>query len=140
MIKTAEDLLNESLCEYNSRSQVMCEYAKRYNLDILEPRTNELYIDIDNEGQYKAFQAQLEWLGDFLPGVEITRNTPSMSGLPKRHIVLQLPNGAPLIERCALQLVLGGDPLHARLCLMRALIGDEYPIVFFEKKEEEENE
>ena len=113
------------------------EAADELGLDVVLPNPNQLQLDIDSEEQYRSFLLNLRTLErdtnvTFGP---FTR-TPSKSGFPKCHITLTTTDGKPMDvwKRIALQFYLQSDPVREGLNCKRVLLGDPYPIAFFEVK------
>jgi hypothetical protein len=128
---------------YDSRqnTQKLAEYANANGLEIVIPGPKELFIDLDSEQGYELFKNQLEVLQQFVEAV-ITRDEPSRSGLPHRHIVVNVTvsknegtNGVPSEpEKMALQTMLGSDRRCEILRYMRWRQHDPHPTLFLEKR------
>lgn len=120
---------------YSIQSAAAFEQAGREGKVVKLPEPNELFIDIDSEADYLFFLEQLARIQQF-DFAFISSDTPSSSGLPKRHIVVDLPFDLTTVQRIAWQAALGSDRVREILGLVRANIGDPYPTLFLEKKPE----
>jgi hypothetical protein len=109
--------------------------AEELNMDVVLPTEYQLQLDIDTEEQFEKFNKNLEHLGnDTQIYPEDVKINPSKSGLPKRHVTLTFQFEMGVWQRIALQYYLQSDPVREGLNAMRVLLGDPYPIAFFEKK------
>ena len=116
-------------------SEFAYKEAKAQGLVVATPGPQELFIDIDSDEEFAAFQINLELFMRYFPA-EVTRETPSRNGLPGRHIVVQVKTpGTNLtaLERILLQSLLGSDPKREILSYVRVSNGDPTPTLFFEK-------
>jgi len=104
------------------------------NLDVVLPEPYDLFVDIDNEAAYKQFDKGMDFVIKHFNG-RIIKNTPSRSGLPKRHIIVRLGGHVADAERIALQAALGSDPVREILGIVRVQHKDPHPTLFLEKKE-----
>jgi hypothetical protein len=105
-------------------------------LEVVYPQGNQLFIDIDNEHNYRLFNNQLSLVQKFI-GYADRKETPSKSGHAwKMHITLTFgPNIAfTAIERLALQAMLGSDRVREILGYIEYKNGDPTPVLFLEKK------
>lgn len=105
------------------------EAAKRLGLVVRLPQPKELFLDIDSKEDYTHFTNMVA----LLPGVETWVKTPSKSGYPKCHIVVNMSRPIRADERILLQACLGSDRKHELLSYLRHCDGNESPSVFFEK-------
>jgi len=129
--------------------------ARKSGLRIVEPRPNELQLDIDSIGLLTFHQMQ--W--DILEKAGITKGWKKTIRKSKRggehvHITIQMDQfwaqrtiqvpshgdtfdrfRAEQITRVLLQVILGSDPRREAFNLCRVLNGNKYPIVFFENVE-----
>lgn len=119
--------------EYNIHSSMAYEEAYRDGKEVKLPEDTELFVDIDSEENYQLFLAQIEKLREFSEAI-IVSDTPSSSGLPRRHIVVEMGRYLKPIERIALQTVLGSDPLRELFGIVRVWMNDPTPTLFLEKK------
>ena len=104
------------------------------------PQINEILIDIDSEEQYLEFSRRITELvrDERIPyGFSITRIEPSKSGLPHRHIHVEMfqNDGKPVVlgewQRICLQFALGSDRIKELLRTYRVLAGISKPTVLF---------
>jgi hypothetical protein len=105
---------------------------------VVFPADNELQVDIDSDEQYAAFNKSwpifcrdTQHYALEFPG---KRETPSRSGLPRRHITVTLPFEVTPEQRIAWQAALGSDPVRELLSMLRLQRGDEHPTLFVEAK------
>lgn len=101
---------------------------------IIFPKKDELLLDLDTEEQFGALPEKVDMLGQMWRAeAVITRAVPSNSGLPHRHVTVQVPgcvfNDA---TRAGLQMFLGSDPVREALCFKRIDEGVDNPTVFVE--------
>lgn len=129
MITEASQLDN-----YNIQSAAAFEQAGREGREVVLPKPNQLFIDIDSEAGFALFMAQIERLRQF--EFAYMTITPSASGFPNRHIVVDLDRDLADTERIAFQAAMGGDPIRELLGLIRISHGDPHPTLFLEAKTE----
>lgn len=112
------------------------EAAARLGMIMIEPKPNELFVDIDSEESYTEFHKRIEDLKRFFH-MEYKEKI-SKSGLPHQHITVSLfhKTGEPYkvdpYLRILLQHVLGSDRVREILSTYRILSGVENPTRFFE--------
>jgi len=96
-----------------------------------------LQIDIDGEIDYSHFLKASEIL---LPAMRYNEVlvSESKSGMPHRHITITLNKAMDVWQRIALQLCFGSHITRETLNSYRVLIGNECPIVFFEKDKKDQ--
>jgi len=108
------------------------ENAENAGCDIIYPRNNELQIDINSDDEYDRFEAALANMPENF--VKSVYETVSISGLPHRHITVQVSFGGYTdLEKIALQFMLGSDYLRESLSVLKDLYGVDKPTCFFEK-------
>lgn len=108
------------------------EEAKNYGLVAVHPCHDELQVDLDTEADYVVFQKRLCTFQKHVPIVQVRVN-PSKSGLPHRHITVQLEeNIESHWQRIAMQAVLGSDGNREMFNVIRTHGGGNAPSVFFE--------
>jgi hypothetical protein len=110
------------------------EQAKAKGCRVVEPASNELFIDIDSEVDYAYFQKQIKRIEVRWPCA--WRATGSPSGKPGRYHVRVVFEGDRRLDhwqRIALQAVLGSDRVRELISVQRLLDGDATPTLFFEK-------
>lgn len=127
-IITEEYELNETREEFLSR-------MINSGFVVIEPKDNELFIDIDNDEQYQMFNKNFEILQREYKPAQILYDKPSKSGLPRRHIIIQMPWRLRDIERIAWQGALGSDPTRELISCIRLKRNIIKPIIFIEKPE-----
>jgi hypothetical protein len=121
---------SRQLDSYNIQSVSAFEEAERTGKQVVLPKPNQLFIDIDNEASFTLFTAQLGRLRQYeYASLQVT---PSASGLPNRHIVVGLNRDLTDTERIAFQAAMGSDPIRELLGLIRVSHGDQYPTLFLE--------
>lgn len=99
--------------------------AEEFNCKVILPKSDQLQIDIDCEQQYNFFRGRLADLEDMdILHVKETEETPSKSGLPKRHITLTCDRNFSESERIAIQFALGSDIIRETLNTLRLLASD----------------
>jgi hypothetical protein len=116
------------------RKQVNIENAKRDGLRIVEPKRNEIQIDLDGAKAIHVYARQYM----FLEREGVTkgwreRMTVSKSGGSHMHVTITTPHNMDDVTRCAYAAVLGDDMKRAAFNLARVIKGTKYPIVFFER-------
>jgi hypothetical protein len=128
------------------------ERAIKNGLRIIEPKPNQLQLDIDSIGLLTFHEMQYS----ILEKAGITKGWKKRIAKSKRggshlHITITSPEyfgvgicaDSPLdpvvnaILRVALAVILGSDPKREAFNLCRVLKGNKYPIVFFEKQKED---
>lgn len=110
--------------------------AENLNMKIVYPNANQLQLDIDSKEGYIQFNHILQSIKDSLDMEISFTQTVSKTGLPHKHVTVNLPyNLHSDFERIALQLILGSDLKREILNLLRIIDGQEAPICFFEPKE-----
>lgn len=116
---------NEEREQYISR-------MKKEGYEVVYPKDNELFIDIDSEDDLQLFRDQYEI---FHRDYKVTsmQMRESRNGLPGRHVIVTLPFFVTDIERIAYQAALGSDPVRELLSLRRLKDEDDHPTLFVEK-------
>ena len=109
--------------------------AQKHNLVIVEPKPNELQLDLDSDRAIKAYGAQYNILkrGGLTKGWRCKMRT-SKSGKTRVHITITMPKRIDDLRRVAFQACLGSDLKREAFNLCRVINGNKYPIVFFEKE------
>jgi len=108
--------------------------ARKNGLRVVEPKRNELQIDIDGSAELAIFRQQ--W--SILEKAGITKTwafSISPSKRPGKFHVTVTIQGCDItnINRVCLQAILGSDIRREAFNLCRVLNGNKYPIVFFER-------
>lgn len=111
------------------------ERMKKAGFIVVEPKSNELFIDIDSDEQYQSFEKNFQVLQREYKSVHVSYDKPSKSGLPRRHIIVQMPWRLRDIERIAWQGALGSDPMRELISCIRLKRDCPKPIIFIEKPE-----
>jgi hypothetical protein len=107
---------------------------KTKGLKIVYPKNNELFIDIDTEKQWLDFQERMVVYTNHFGNDHTYKVSPSISGLPHRHIVVTLPFEINDIMRIALQAVLGSSPSRECMSIYKLLDDDlQHPTLFMER-------
>jgi hypothetical protein len=120
--------------------------AAELGLEIITPKPNELFLDIDDAESLTLFHEMLPILKQMY-AVETVFIKPSKSGGEKKHVTVVLGDGVSSPEltteqRILLQAVLGSDRKRELLSYKRLVTGarpDEYVTVFFELPKESED-
>jgi hypothetical protein len=95
---------------------------------IVMPGMTELLIDIDSEEAFNTFKERFVRLKCEERFKQATAKWKvSKSGLPHRHIIVDLKVRISTSKRIALQAILGSDPIREMLSLFRLSNGDPYP-------------
>lgn len=116
-------------------SELAYKQADEENLQVVLPKSNQLFVDIDNEIQYATFERNFRTLEEFYE-VKNAKETPSKSGQPGRcHITVTLLEDIDSRERLLLQAFLGSDLKREFLGLQRVKTNDPAPTLFLEKKD-----
>lgn len=117
---------NENIRRINS--------TRKRGLRIVEPRANEIQIDLDNARALRVYARQyflLEQHGITTGWRE--RMTTSKSGGSRVHVTITIPKGIDNVKRVAFQAILGSDLKREAFNLCRVIKRNRYPIVFFER-------
>lgn len=110
--------------------------AKARGCIVVEPKDNELFVDIDREEDMTVFRTNLGWLEGLVVGYDVKPSTSGKAG--RYHIVVRLSRPVrDVYERIGLQAILGSDRLREVLSWRNAVHNSGRPTVFFEKKPEE---
>lgn len=108
--------------------------AAERNLEVRIPRSNELFVDIDNARDYSRFKVLVEMLGQVEP-IQQWSESSSASGGEHRHIVVTLVRHVTNFERIALQAMLASDLKREILSYQQYKNKNTlYPTLFFEPK------
>jgi len=108
--------------------------ASKRGLLVIEPRSNELQIDIDGARAMRHYSKQYAILerGGQTRGWKETLKPSHTKG--HAHITIRLPRSITDLKRVCLQAILGSDPSREAFNYVRVQNRNRYPIVFFEKK------
>lgn len=116
------------------RAQLNLRNAKRDGMLIIQPKRNQLQIDIDSARDMHNYCRQYMLLSR--EGLTVgwkERMTVSKGGGNHFHITITMPHRIDDLKRVAYQTVLGDDLKRAAFNLCRVIKRNKYPIVFFEK-------
>lgn len=109
--------------------------AAELGLVVVTPGPRQLFVDIDSDADNAYLEKQIARLISNGVTIVATGDTPSKSGLPKRHVTLEVDHDLTDIERIALQACLGSDRVREILSLCRVYKGISPATVFFERPE-----
>jgi hypothetical protein len=104
--------------------------ARDVGMTIVEPEGDELTLDLDCESAVDQCRRMLPMVHREY-GVISVRAWASKSGPPHYHAVVEIGGGISDEERCALQVILGSDPVREFRNLVRVTSGVSRPIVLF---------
>lgn len=115
------------------------EKAKRLGLDLIQPKDDEVFVDLDNCDDRSQFQRRIKLAQKLWPNMTV-REQVSGSGGDHRHVYITIPELRPIgdHERIAIQAALGSDAFRELLAVFHGRAGYKYTSVFFEKKKEEQ--
>jgi hypothetical protein len=100
------------------------------------PKSNQLFIDIDSDLDYAKFMEIWELLISVTNGAARFAESISKSGVPHKHIVVDLPFDVTELERIAFQAIMGSHNARELFNLVNLTNGDNNPTLFFEKNNE----
>jgi hypothetical protein len=130
---------------YDFFAEIEAKALKRHQW-IKKPKKDELFVDIDLDSEYQCFLGRFKmlvssWRTNHIGWPTFTE-TPSKSGLPKRHIVVKIP-GVDFTKnewrRLTLQFFLSSDPRREALNTLRMLIMNDPVNILFENYEQKED-
>ena len=103
------------------------------NLNICEPKNNELFIDLDSSEAVENFFYKRDMINNFLEHPVYTEI--SVSKTPGHyHAKIEWPEDVTSAERLFLQLLLGSDPIREWCSFVKLKLRHPKPTVFYEKK------
>jgi hypothetical protein len=103
---------------------------------VVYPEDNQLQLDIDSDEQFEIYRRRISGL-EVLGWDFSVNTTPSLSGLPNRHITVTVKDKVfTEVERIAFQFMLGSDSVRESLNLLRTAAGKERPTRLFETPED----
>lgn len=108
------------------------EAARKKGLEIVLPKRDELFIDLDSEAAYRTYKEQVKLLAQ-KETILLETVRYSASGPPHRHVTLTLKKELSPMMRIALQAALGSDPKREMLSFHRVCAGHPHPTLFFER-------
>lgn len=116
--------------------------AEEDGLVVVLPKDNEIQLDLDSDRDFAIYQEMKSVLDQFYYIIS-EKVEPSRSGLPKRHVTIELSkrynDPSPLLnvfERIAIQACLGSDRVREFLGVVQAKNSDPHPTLFLEKMPE----
>lgn len=123
--------------DMNEMREIFIARVESEGFRVVVPADYELQIDIDSDAHYETFLRSLESVARNLLDAEAWMISvhPSKSGLPRRHITIELPFYVGGWERIALQAALGSDPMRELLSAILLIRGDSFPTLFVEPAE-----
>ena len=108
--------------------------ARKDGLVIIEPKANQLQLDLDGARSLRRYGMQYS----ILRRAGLTRGWREKIVPSKRsnhvHITITMPQSIGDMERVALQSILGSDLKREAFDYTRVKKGNKYPIVFFERE------
>ncbi len=105
--------------------------AKRLGLLLVEPKPDELFVDIDSRRAMDEFLNRLSRFISVYKGTTVQYTT-SVGG--NWHAYVTVPGWSfTMDQRVAMQAALGSDPLREMIAMKHHHEGYAYPSVFFEK-------
>jgi hypothetical protein len=122
----------------NANEEFIAE-ARAMGATVTFPGDGELQLDFDTEEQWLALDYKLNKFHRVFQGTNayVYSVTPSVSGLPHRHVVLFICRSGVAVnltetERVALQMFFGSDTNRELHNLCRVMQGCEHPTLFLE--------
>jgi hypothetical protein len=111
------------------------EQAKERGCVIVEPKPNELFLDIDSAEEMAYFEKQIRRVAVRWKLTWTASESPS-GKMGRYHVyVTFFDRELDHWQRIALQAVLGSDRIRELISVHRLLDGDAAPTLFFEKPE-----
>jgi hypothetical protein len=117
-------------CPHNT-SKAAIIWAAEHNLDVRIPGDFELFLDIDTPEDRATFERNRELINEAY-GIDEVVETTSRGG--HTHIVVTVDVPVSIVERIALQAVLGSDRRREAHSMRRFFEGEATPTLFFERK------
>lgn len=108
------------------------EIAKATGQEIVEPKPNQLLIDIDTEEQAVRFKAGIDMLMQL--GIKCSYSVVDSKTAGHKHVTVELDINLTDHERVILQACLGSDPRRELYSFMRLRLGMAKPIILFRGK------
>jgi hypothetical protein len=130
---------NKEGFEYEISNEEVIEKVKAAGYEVVEATDRQLFLDIDSEEQYEVFMDRFALFNRFFAGetMELPFTLrPSIGGLPGRHIVIELPEPMPILERIAWQAAMGSDPKKEFNNLLGVHFNIPHHIVLFNRPKE----
>jgi hypothetical protein len=117
-------------CPHHTSKEAIV-WGHDHDLDVLFPTDHELFLDIDTADDRATFERNRDLI-DAAYGIEKVVQTYSRSG--HCHLFITLREPVSVIERIALQAVLGSDRRREAHSMRRFFEGEATPTLFFERK------
>jgi hypothetical protein len=114
--------------------QLMLNRALRKGKQIIEPKPNELQIDIDGLRAMHRHTTLWHILKDCGLTKGWTSHILPSSQKDHFHIIITMPKNYSIVHRIAMQAILGSDIKREARNFCRAMRGNKYPIVLFKKE------
>ncbi len=106
--------------------------AARLGMDLVLPKPNELFIDLDSISAAREFYNRWDIFLQVYPTATV-KYTTSKGGNLHAYVNMENPVES-MTHRIALQAALDSDPLREMIAVKHLLEGYEYPSCFFEDK------
>jgi hypothetical protein len=107
--------------------------AKAKGCIVVEPKDNELFVDIDNEADRLWFDGKIERIKSRTPCTWVVTSSPGGEEHQVHIVVTFASRTFTPLERIAYQAVLGSDRHRELNSVCDVLDGDPLPTIFFEK-------
>lgn len=108
--------------------------ANERGMDVVYPKPNELQLDFDTQEQYDFYESN-KWILDEHFGILAETVRISKSGLPHRHVYVELNAVLTVASRILLQAAMGSDRKRELLSFVMHTRGNEpRPTLFLEPK------
>lgn len=128
------EVIEKEAFDYTASLEEACEDAEARGLTVVDAGDDELFVDLDTKTSLAIYRKRVETLMD--KGIATSERVTRSSG-GHWHGYVQLAESKPVIERIALQAILGSDPTHEYLSYLTYLVnGEKTRIVFFEPNPE----
>lgn len=122
----------ESLSAYRENRIAYVNRKKQEGYSIFYPEENELLLDIDSENDLQRCKLSISRMEDELqedlPFTVFESKTPG-----HYHVSIKFPRKIDMLERIALQAVLGSDRVREMLSLFRLWQGEAHPSLLARK-------
>ena len=122
----------EALSAYRENRIAYVNRKKQEGYSIFYPEENELLLDIDSENDLQRCKLSISRMEDelqeALPFSVFKSTTPG-----HYHISIKFPRKIDMLERIALQAVLGSDRVREMLSLFRLWQGEAHPSLLVRK-------
>lgn len=126
-----DDLPKEGSVGTEDRDEYVAEMMAA-GFSIIVPKTNELFVDLDTEDQYRRFEVMFDTMHVKFPGITCEIKE-SAGGYPKRHAYITLTWDVSEYERIAWQAILCSDP-YREMCSMKRVMTGSLPATIFKER------